>query len=278
MKRKLIKQGGSGLTIYIPKKWIDRLNLKPGDELDVDEEGNQLILSPDEFRSDKEISINTTHMSNKSVILALNSAYWHGYNLIELVNEKNFSFVEINKLVDSYIGLVTLEQEDNKILIKNVMSEKAEDVNKVINKIFITLGFLMKKALEKKPNHEELLELRNSVFRLSNYAQRLIFANHYGKDKTYAHNILIFCLKKISTPFIHLDSKANKEILAKIIDWFEKIRLSFVKSDLNLATKTFEEVSKARNELLKHKKEEIGTTIIVEHLFSLSSRTIAVLI
>ena len=36
MKRKLIKQGGGGgLTIYLPKKWIDENKLEQSNEIEI---------------------------------------------------------------------------------------------------------------------------------------------------------------------------------------------------------------------------------------------------
>ena len=277
MKRKLIKQGCSGSTIYLPKKWVDRLSLKPGDEISVLEEGNELILTPGSIKKDSHITLETTDMSDKALIIALTSAYWHGCNSIELKSKKKYSFTEINKLVESFIGLVILEQEDHKILIKDVLSEKSEDVEKIIIKIFMTLKVLITKVLEKS---KELDELRNSVFRLCNYAQRLIFSNHYGKEKTYAHNILIFSLKKISTPLLHLKrlTKAEKDLLKKLHNWFEQLRVCYSKKDLKLATKLFEEIQKERYSLLDAKNQHLQLGIVLEHLFSLSTRIISVLI
>ena len=45
MRKKLVKQGHSTLTITIPAKWARENKLKAGSELDLDINQNSLILS-----------------------------------------------------------------------------------------------------------------------------------------------------------------------------------------------------------------------------------------
>ena len=85
MRRKLIKQGLGGLTFYVPKKWSERLNLKPGDEIDVEEDGNTLMITPEKIIKNEKITINTTEMNDNSLKIALVSAYWQGFETIILI-------------------------------------------------------------------------------------------------------------------------------------------------------------------------------------------------
>jgi len=43
MKRKLVKQGGTALTVSLPAKWAKKYDLKAGDEIDLVEEGNKKL-------------------------------------------------------------------------------------------------------------------------------------------------------------------------------------------------------------------------------------------
>ena len=47
MKRKIVQHGSSSLTVSIPYKWIQKYNLNKGDEINIEENGNSLILSSD---------------------------------------------------------------------------------------------------------------------------------------------------------------------------------------------------------------------------------------
>ena len=45
MKRRIIKQGHNAYTVTLPINWIKRLNIKPKDEIDLNDNGNQVIIS-----------------------------------------------------------------------------------------------------------------------------------------------------------------------------------------------------------------------------------------
>jgi antitoxin component of MazEF toxin-antitoxin module len=268
MNRKLIKQGGTGLTLYVPKKWVDRLKLKPGDEVSIEEDGNKLILSPESVLKDKLITIDVTNMDTSSLRIALSSVYWQGYNKIKLTTKKKFSFVIINRLIDSYMGLIITEQSDKNIIIQNTATEKFEDIDKIINKLFTIIKYMFTKVNEK----DELLELRKSTLKLGNYCQRLVFTTNFGKDKTYEYSSLILMLKKISGSLTFL-IKNNKEVL----ELFNELNNAYLKKDLSLATKTFEEIFEKRKKIFKKDNEAVLGSLL-ENMYSLSSRIVSVLV
>ena len=53
MKRKIIKQGHNTLTITLPNKWAQRLNLKAGDEVDLVEKENSILINSEEKAKEK---------------------------------------------------------------------------------------------------------------------------------------------------------------------------------------------------------------------------------
>ena len=61
MKRKLVKQGAATLMVSIPSKWAKANNLDKGDEVELDEFRNRLVLSVDgtSQRSERIIEINS---------------------------------------------------------------------------------------------------------------------------------------------------------------------------------------------------------------------------
>ena len=268
MNRKLIKQGGTGLTLYVPKKWVDRLKLKPGDDVSIEEDGNNLILTPESILKDKIITINATEMNISSLRIALSSVYWQGYNKIKLTTKKKFSFVQINRLIDTYMGLIITDQSEKSITIQNTSTEKFEDVDKIINKLFTTVKYMFTRTNDK----EEILELRKSVLKLGNYCQRLVFTTNFGKDKTYEYSSLILMLKKVSGSLTFL-KKDNKEMA----DLFDKSRDAYLKKDLALATKNFETIVKKRESHIK-KNDCAVLGSLLENMYSLSSRIVSVLV
>ena len=86
MKRKLIKQGGGGYTIYLPKKWVDKKGLKEGNQVDVQETETSLIIgSP--VKGKKEISIEITEENRTNIRNILTHIYRDHKHLFHKLSE-----------------------------------------------------------------------------------------------------------------------------------------------------------------------------------------------
>ena len=57
MKRKVIKQGPATLMISLPSKWAKNIGLKQGDEVELIEKGNGLLISSGSVSEGKECLI-----------------------------------------------------------------------------------------------------------------------------------------------------------------------------------------------------------------------------
>ena len=63
MKRNIVKQGHSTLMVSIPMKWVKKYNLKKGMQVDVEDNGRDLIISTKSELEPKKKEIK--HMKNK---------------------------------------------------------------------------------------------------------------------------------------------------------------------------------------------------------------------
>lgn len=82
MKRKIIKQGNNAYTITLPTKWVKQLNLNPKDELDLIEEGNQLIINAKKNSLKNSISFNISDMPIPLIWKYISTVYREGYDEI----------------------------------------------------------------------------------------------------------------------------------------------------------------------------------------------------
>ncbi|MBT6520440.1 AbrB/MazE/SpoVT family DNA-binding domain-containing protein [Candidatus Woesearchaeota archaeon] len=290
MNRKLIKQGGGGgLTIYVPKKWVDRLGLNAGDELSVSEEGTKLILEPDTITKSDSIEIDVSKIPAMSLRFALASAYWNGYEIIKLHSTEKFSFIEMNRLIESFIGLVITDQSDHQIIIRNTTSNKFKEVDRLINKMFITIKYMFSKIIEefplKKLNASEINELSRSVIKLGNYVHRLIFMTNFGKGKTYEYSVLVFISKKLSRSLTFLATNTNKskinethKYLIEVSESFNEVYLAFSKKDVELAVGVHEKIVEEREKVFRQQKTDMVFGTMLDHMFSLSARVISLLL
>lgn len=285
MKRKLIKQGGGGgLTFYVPKKWADKRRLKAGDEINIEETEEDLLVSSTAKKRLKKIEIEIEKEDKLRIRTIISSAYRRGYDQVTLKSKYGFSFVEINQIIDSLIGYVITEQDDNKIIIKNIMADDFEDVSAILNKLLITIKFFISAVIEylesSNKDKSELSELMKSIMKSRDYCQRMIHLTTYAGDKCYEYNTLVFIAEKIAGNFndlLHLKLKKRNLIveLKKRYDLFSKLYTALMKKNINMAIKLNDNLSKLKINL-KGEIPIIG--VITENLFSLSSRIIGILI
>ena len=82
MKRKIIKQGISTLTISLPSKWVKQFNLEGGDEVEVIESDQNLIISTSQRIKAKSITLDITGLPDKIVWRYFTALYMSGYDEI----------------------------------------------------------------------------------------------------------------------------------------------------------------------------------------------------
>ena len=83
MDRKLIKQGGGGFTIYLPKKWVDEKGLTGGDKVNLSEANTALIVNSSKpVRKEKVVEI--TKENKKDIKTILTHLYRNGFDIIHI--------------------------------------------------------------------------------------------------------------------------------------------------------------------------------------------------
>ena len=60
MKRKIIKLGPATLVISLPSKWIKQTHVKPGDEIELEEIDNNLVIKAEESKKINKIFLDFT--------------------------------------------------------------------------------------------------------------------------------------------------------------------------------------------------------------------------
>ena len=85
MKRKIIKQGHNTLTLTLPRDWIKRLNLKAGEEIDVVENEDSLVINGHQNTKNNCAIIDITNCSVPLLWRYVQSAYRSGCDEIKVV-------------------------------------------------------------------------------------------------------------------------------------------------------------------------------------------------
>jgi phosphate uptake regulator len=217
MKRKIVKQGAATLTISLPSKWTQRFNLKPGDELDVEEKGPHLLLKN---KGEADISTSNLDLSQlpKAIVNRyLIGAYKKGSDEINIAfsdyvedlktQEKHKTINFIQEVVDKLIGVEIIEQSKNSCKIKQITAVSEDEFDSVLRRIFLLLLSLSEEALEiveKNSKDTEITENKhNNIDKFVNYCIRLL--NKKGhQEKTTLYYYLIQELEEISDAYSFL--------------------------------------------------------------------------
>jgi phosphate uptake regulator len=234
MKRKIVKQGSATLTVSLPSKWTKRFSLKQGDEIEVDETGNNLILKPR-----GEIAVSKTNLDIKNMPSAIAyryiiGAYKKGSDEITIeftpeiedlkANKKIKTIPFIQSIVDKLIGVEILEQSSGRCVLKQITQVSEDDFDIVLRRIFLLLLSLSEESLavvsKTSSGIESVDNMHDNIDKFVNYCIRLL--NKKGhEDKTSLYYYTIQELEEISDTygylareFISEKRKISKETIA----------------------------------------------------------------
>ena len=143
MKRKVVKHGTATLTISLPVQWIKKFNIRQGDELDVEERGNRIIVKPYNELAEKEIVINIEKredFARRFIIIP----YIQGYNNIKVKFGEREILPRIQEVIANYImGFEIVEQGNNYCVLKNIAKGIEDQFDVMLNRLaIITIGML----------------------------------------------------------------------------------------------------------------------------------------
>ena len=202
MKRKIIQLAGKTFVLSLPIKWAKKYGIEKGDEIDVIEDGQRLIISTAKLLNEKkkEVDVKVLHEMVNRVMGAL---YKAGYDEIEIQYKTTHQFSEIRKCLNrTCIGMEIVEHGNNRLLIRDISSPNPEELNNIFRRYFLSLLSVAEDSLEfiKNKNKEGLKEILmrdDTINRYADFCRRVI--NKMGTD-----------LSKRSPPLYHIAEQLER--------------------------------------------------------------------
>jgi hypothetical protein len=217
MKRKLIKQGGGGYTVYLPKKWIDSRKLKAGDEISIEARGKKLVIDTEVHPEQRAISIVVKDTSVLRSIVGV--AYRAGYNRITLNLEKKANISEIQDMLNFFTGLEIEDFTDNKVVLRCITSASAEQYDFFVKKIFLTNKLMIDEIVGfldgNKFNFQNIDEMRKNNLKAREYCMRAINMQKISEKGACDEYTFIHILEKMSGTLWHMGQYISKNKLQK---------------------------------------------------------------
>lgn len=140
--RKLIKFGESSHVISLPMEWVRKNNLKKGDLIYFEQNGNsEIVLTPnkqEKAKIEKEILINVDGKEQKYLQREITSAYLNNYSTFKFEgNQIAKKSEQLRELVQSLVALEIVEQTNKNIIVKDFLDIETVAVDSLIRRIDI---------------------------------------------------------------------------------------------------------------------------------------------
>lgn len=200
MKRKVNRVGPSTLTVSLPSKWAKQLGIKAGDEIEVEERANQLVIGRHKSPLKKEISI---HVASPEHFLKrfLVTPYIKGYDSIKVSYDDprvySLVFDTMNTLL---LGFEVVHHAKNECIIKNIADSIDDEYDNNQRKYFLHIKQVLShlvEGVEKKDMQEieHLLLIDATIDRLHLFMRRILNTKGYkdeskGKSLYYMISLL----------------------------------------------------------------------------------------
>ena len=186
MRRKLVKQGRNALTVTIPSGWAKKYNLKPGDEVEI-EEGELLIISTEKGNKLKSIEFDTREIKRFSNYY-IGYFYHMGFDEVKIFyNDPQVVRITKKKLSD-LLGYEVIESGKNYILLKSFSADNQQEFDVVLRRVFLLIKTMSDECLDhiKNKQYKNLIDVRqlegtNNKF--TDFCIRILNKQGYKDDK-----------------------------------------------------------------------------------------------
>jgi len=139
--RKVYVSGGSTFVISLPKKWVRKTNLKPGDSLVVTEHGSSLLIETSVIEKEsrtKEIKISQI-TSSEALERTLIAYYLVGYDTIKIKLDRkdHLAYREsIRNTLDYLIGVEIVEDTNESMTLEIMLDYKRMSTLQILQRMF----------------------------------------------------------------------------------------------------------------------------------------------
>lgn len=233
MKRRLIQQGFSGYTLTLPIGWIREHHLQPGEELDIQETKEGLLVrSADKMNlPEKVLELDISTYSQKMILNLLYQAYRLGYGTLRIKYKNQEQFSSLRELAQNYLlGFEVVENSKNQCVLQNIAEPEKNKFEVILRRHFLQIlelseiigSAFAEKVLEEKKNLslEQLRFSRQQLDKMSNYLRRAIVRDKISQEKAPLIYALITNLSLISHDYLYLYEywkKQNRKGIGKEI-------------------------------------------------------------
>ncbi len=176
MKRSVILMGGKTYVVSLPSKWVKKYNIQKGEELNLEELGDSIIVKTEKDVKGDNLVINTENLE-KMLGRTVGAIYKSGYDQAKIVFDNDDQLKVIEKTLQrTCIGFEIVKQGDKFVVVKNLASTDKEEFDTALKRIFYTLEIMGKDLFEAntKEKLQEVVLKDDQVNKLSDFCRRIL--------------------------------------------------------------------------------------------------------
>lgn len=289
MQRKVIQIANSTQLISLPRSWSIKNNIKKGDELEVNESNNRIIVSIPSLQSqEKKLEI-TIDSPDKFLRRMLFSPYIQGCTEIKVNYTDPEVFNLISNEVQLLMGYEIITQGANYCVIRSVATALDNDFDNILKRIFWSTISMMEGVIGAMDEFDygklgSLRSLEQTNNKLSYFSLRILNTKGY-KDEN-KRNSLYYTILEIEEIFDDLrdicDYIAKKKIKVdkttidmtkKCMHYFKKVHDLFNKFDTDMLYEFNKGAKELHNEILKHMQKKHDDVEVLGLLHNIMTKT-----
>ncbi len=281
MRRKIIGQKDS-VTITLPKKWASEKNLDAGDEVDVRELPEGLLVSAETKVKKRATSLNITSLTESAVRTMITNAYRIGYDSIDVSfhSEKQFSI--LNKVVKTrLLGFEVIKRSKRSCVVESITEPSPEQFEVLSKKMLYNISELFEALLEIFDKKKPLIDIEEVEAKIQQYnnfcfrivSKRLVDIKNpqlfwaYQTHVIHAQREIYFILLRFRSGSVRID-RSLKSFAKDCAALFENLKRAYMKKDIVI----MEQVHDAEKKIIHEKGyallQKSSDRVIVYHLMS----------
>jgi len=181
-QRKIIKFGNTSHVLTIPNEWIRKNKLEKGDNLNLEEVDNSLLISLKKTSvKEKEVDINIDEVPLKIFNKKLISYYLKNYKYIKIKGEKVIERLEEIRIFKEKLSSIEIyEIGKDFILLKDLSDPEKLDVEHMISKIIEIEKILFDEIIETN-RHNYISQIDSNINKLTFLTYKTINYNLENK-------------------------------------------------------------------------------------------------
>jgi phosphate uptake regulator len=262
MKRKIIRQGHDTLTVTLPKKWCRDYRISAGDEISVDENGSILQVYAEKginlsvFRK----SVSKTSLSHLKSIIS--NAYKKGYDTIILDFDDDTVLKDIQKIVDTLMGIEIISKGKSGCEIRNIAETFESEMDNLLKNAFIAVLEMANEILEciknnDKTKREDIIYKKEFITKYTDLCKRILNKHKKNEMTMVFQYLIIWSLEKIANEYKYIynyfvDYKVSR-VSKQTLDYFtdtNKVLNTFYEAYYRKDHKKIWDISQKKDEML----------------------------